>query len=494
MRKRLNRLLKKIKEYNPKGDLELIEKAYEFAEIAHAGQKRLSGDPEMEHLMSVAEILAGLKLDSTSIAVAFLHDIIEDAGVSEEELMKEFGEEVTFLVNGVSKVGNLKLRGEKEEEFVENLRKMILVMAKDLRVVFVKLADRLNNLRTLQFLPKEKQFRIAKETLEIYAPLADRLQIGKLKGELEDLAFPYVYPDEYDELIIQTSTYLKKRDRDKDLKEAMKILQFGLKKEKIKAEIHGRPKHLYSLWRKLLRLEIDGDINKVHDLIAARILVNSVRDCYAALGVVHKIWKPLPQGGISDFIAQPKPNGYRSIHTKVFGPNGRILEVQIRTYEMHENAENGIAARWYYVEQKQKGISDERVEKGFFAPTEKMAWVKELIGWQKEVIDSQEFLESLKFDALAKRIYIFSPKGDVYDLPAGATPVDFAYAVHTDLGEAIDGAKVNGKMASLDTKLKNGDVVEIIDKKKNQPSQKWLEFVVTRTARREIEKFLRKRV
>jgi GTP pyrophosphokinase len=490
MGKRLSKLLKKIKEYNPSANFELIKKAYQFAEIAHAGQLRLSGDPVMEHLISVAEILADLKLDSTSIAAGLLHDIVEDGGVTPEELKKEFGEEVSLLVNGVTKVGNLKLRGNKEEEFVENLRKMILVMAKDLRVVFIKLADRLHNLQTLQFLPREKQFRIAKETLEIYAPLADRMQIGKLKGELEDLAFPYVYPKDYEELIFEAAPYLEKREE--DLKETIDILQLELKKERIKARIDGRPKHLYSLWRKLQRPEIDGDILKIYDLVAVRILVDSVRDCYASLGVVHKIWKPLPHEGISDFIAQPKPNGYRSIHTKVFGPNGRIIEVQIRTYEMHEEAESGLAAHWYFAEQKQEKIEDRKVEKGFFAPREKVGWVKELVRWQKEIIDSKEFLESLKFDALAGRIFVFSPKGDVYDLPGGATPVDFAYAVHTEVGNAIDGAKVNGKLVSLSTKLKNGDMVEVIDKKTSKPSKKWLEFVVTRTAKREIGKFLRR--
>lgn len=492
MEKRLKKLIKKIKEYNPRANLDLILRAYEFAKIAHFGQKRLSGDPVMEHLISVAEILAYLKLDSTSIAVAFLHDIVEDAGVTEEELKKEFGEEVAFLVGGVSKVGNLKLRGEKEEEFVENLRKMILVMAKDLRVVFIKLADRLHNLQTLQYLPKEKQFRIAKETLEIYAPLADRLQIGKLKGELEDLAFPYVYPKDYEELILNCSSYLERRD--KELKEAIKTLEVELRKEKIKAEVHGRPKHLYSLWRKLLRPEINKDIKKVYDLVALRIIVRSIRDCYAALGVVHKIWKPLPHEGISDFIAQPKPNGYRSIHTKVFGINGQVFEVQIRTFQMHEEAENGIAAHWFYAEQKQKKSSEEKVEKGFFAPTDKLKWVKELAAWQKEIVDSKDFLEALKFDGLAHRIFVFSPKGDVYDLPAGATPIDFAYAVHTELGNNIDGARINGKLSSLSNKLKNGDVVEIIDKKKSKPSKKWLEFVVTRTAKREILKYFKKEV
>ena len=492
MEKRLNKLIAKIKKYNSRADFELIGRAFEFATIAHAGQKRLSGDPVMEHLMSIAEILAELKLDSTSIATAFLHDIIEDTEVTKEELEKEFGAEVALLVDGVSKVGLLKLRGERQAEFVENLRKMILVMAKDLRVVFIKLADRLHNLRTLRYLPEEKQFRIAKETLEVYAPLADRMQIGKLKGELEDLAFPYVYPEEYRWLIETAKPFLKKRES--DLREAINLLQQSLLDERIKAEVHGRPKHLYSLYRKLLRPEIDREIGKIHDLIAVRILVKSVRDCYASLGVVHKIWRPVPHEGISDFIAQPKPNGYRSIHTKVFGPNGRIIEVQIRTFQMHEEAENGIAAHWHFSEKKEQGISDEKVQKGFFAPNDKLAWVKELVNWHREIVDSSEFLDSLKFDALAHRIYVFSPKGDVYDLPLGATPVDFAFAVHTELGREVDGARINDKLVSLATKLKNGDVVEIINKKQSHPSERWLEFVVTTSAKREILKYLRKKV
>lgn len=489
MDKRLVKLLKKVKSYYPTANLDLIKKAYEFAKIAHAGQKRLSGDPVSSHFMAIAETLADLKLDPASIAAGLLHDVIEDAGVSSEEVKKEFGKEVTFLVEGVTKVGNLKLRGKSEEEFIENLHKMILVMAKDLRVVFIKLADRLHNLRTLEYLPKEKRVRIARETLEIYAPLADRMQIGKLKGELEDLAFPYVYPEEYQWLVDYSAPFFKKRG--KDLKEATEILSTLLKRERIKAEISGRPKHLYSLWQKLLRPENDRDIEKILDLVAVRVLVRSVRDCYATLGVIHKIWRPIPHEGVSDFIARPKPNGYRSIHTRVFGPGGRIFEVQIRTCEMHDEAEAGIAAHWFYEEKKSRSNSVLR-EEGFFAPDEKLGWVRELVGWQKEIVDSKKFLEALRFDALADRIFVFSPKGDVYDLPSEATPVDFAYAVHTDLGNRVDGAKVNGKMVAISAKLRNGDVVEILTRKKSWPSEKWLEFVVTTAARREILKFLRK--
>jgi len=493
MGKRLSKLLKRVKEYNPAANFKLIKKAYQFAEIAHAGQLRLSGDPVMEHLISVAEILAELKLDSTSIAAGLLHDVIEDGGVTLEELKKEFGEEVSLLVNGVTKVGNLKLRENKEEEFVENLRKMILVMAKDLRVVFIKLADRLHNLRTLQYLPPEKQIRIAKETLEVYAPLADRLGIGEMKGKLEDFAFPYVYPKEYQTLLKYSKPYYRKAEE--FLKKATRVVYKALAKEGIRAKISSRPKHIYSLWQKLKRSEINGDIGKIYDLVAMRILVETVQDCYAALGIVHSLWKPVPNLGVRDYVAQPKPNGYRSIHTNVFSLHERILEIQIRTFQMHEEAENGVAGHWYYASAKSKGVSAEKLERGdLFVPGEKLSWVKQLVGWQKEIVESKEFMEALKFDALAHRIFVFSPKGDVYDLPAGATPVDFAYAVHTELGNAIDGAKVNGKLVPLSSKLKSGDIVEVINKKNSQPSKKWLEFVVTRTAKKEIEKYLRKKV
>ncbi len=492
MNQQFKDLLAQIRTYNSDADFALINKAFKFAFKTHAGQKRLSGEDFINHPLSVAKILADWKLDSVSIAAGLLHDVIEDGGVPKETVEKEFGKKIANLVDGVSKTGELKLRGSQEENFVENLRKMILVMAKDLRVVLIKLADRYHNLQTLNFLPEEKQRRIARETLEIYAPLAERLGIGEMKGKLEDLAFPYLYPKEYQWVKSYSAPFYK--DADFYLIKVKRKLLKELAKEGIKAEIHSRAKHLYSLYRKLLRPEINKDIRKVYDLMALRILVNSVRDCYAALGVVHKIWKPVPATAISDFIAQPKPNGYRSIHTKVFGSGGKIFEVQIRTYQMHEEAENGIAAHWYFSQQKGKEVKDSQVEAGFFVPTEKMGWVKQLVAWQKEIVDSQEFLKSLKFDALAHRIFVFSPKGDVYDLPAEATPVDFAYAVHTEVGNSCTGAKVDGKLAPLDYKLKSGQVVEILtSKSKKGPSADWLNFVVTRLARQEIEKHLRKR-
>ncbi|PIU03946.1 hypothetical protein COT44_00255 [Candidatus Shapirobacteria bacterium CG08_land_8_20_14_0_20_39_18] len=465
----------------------LIQKAYVFAEKSFIGQKRFSGDPVFSHSLAVALLLAEWRLDSTSIVAGLLHDVVEDGGKTIEQIRSQFGDQVGDLVWGVTKIGELKFRGSDEEVFVENLRKMLVVMAKDLRVVLIKLADRYHNMQTLSFLPPEKQFRIAKETLEIYAPMAERLGIGELKGKLEDLAFPYVYPKEHDWVVNLSQDYFQKAE--KQISQAKEDLKKEFKKENIKAEVHGRRKHLYSLWRKLLRPEINKDINKIYDLAALRILVDEVRDCYASLGVVHKIWKPVPAIGIRDFIAQPKPNGYRSIHTTVFGKDGRIIEIQIRTFEMHDQAENGVAAHWHYGQQKNTSLSDKKIEQGFFAPDAKLSWVKQLVSWQKEIAGSHEYLEALKFDALKHRIFVFSPKGDVYDLPVDATPIDFAYAVHTSLGDHTAGAKVDGKMVQLNEPLKSGQTVEIIiDKNKKKPSRDWLNFVVTQTAKKEIQK------
>jgi GTP pyrophosphokinase len=491
MENELEKLTSQIREYNPAADFKEVEKAYLFAQEAHAGQKRLSGEPVFAHLLATASVLVQWKLDTTSIVAGLLHDVIEDGGRRLEQVEKEFGEEVARLVDGVTKIGEIKLRGKAEEEFVENLRKMILVMSRDLRVVMIKLADRYHNMKTLSFLPLEKQKRIAQETLDVYAPLAERLGIGEMKGELEDLAFPYLYPSEF--AWVKSFSVPYYHQAEDYIGQAQEIIGKELIREKIKADINGRAKHLYSLWCKLLRPEIDKDITKVYDLVALRILVNSVRNCYAALGVVHKIWKPIPALGIRDFIAQPKPNSYRSIHTTVFGPRGKIIEVQIRTYEMHDEAENGIAAHWYYVQLKTAGATGKQLEEGVFAPDEKLNWVKQLVAWQKEIVDSHEFLNVLKFDALSHRIFIFSPKGDVFDLPQAATPIDFAYAVHSELGDKAIGARVNGKLVSLEYKLKSGEMVEIlVDKNKKNPSRDWLKFVVTQTAKREISRHFNK--
>lgn len=488
--KTIDSLLVQIRRYNPQADFDLIKKAYRFATKIHKDQKRLTGDPYISHLIAVSQTLVEWRLDSASIAAGFLHDVIEDGGVKLATIEKTFGKDIARLVDGVTKIREVKFRGSKEEEFVENLRKMIVVMAKDLRVVLIKLADRYHNMQTLFPLPLEKQKRIARETLEIYAPLAERLGIGEIKGRLEDLAFPYVYPEEYQWVKKYAAPYYKEANN--YIKKLKRNLLRSLAEKGIRAQVDGRAKHLYSLYKKLCRPEIDKDITKVYDLMAARIIVDTIEQCYAALGVVNKLYKPVPAKGVRDFIAQPKPNGYRSIHTTVFAL-GRITEIQIRTKKMHEQAENGIAAHWYFSQEKGKGVKDSQVEAGFFAPPKKMAWVRELVRWQKEITDSQEFIESLKFDALKHRNFIFSPRGDVFDLPAEATPVDFAYAVHTKLGDSCCGAKVDGKLRPLNYKLKSGQVVEIIkSKQKKGPSRDWLNFVVTRWAKKQIAKHFRK--
>lgn len=485
----MDELLKLIKAYNPDANLMLIKKAYQFADNAHYGQKRASGEPFVSHVLATARLLAQWKMDTYSIAAGLLHDTVEDGAATKEDIQKEFGETITLLVDGVTTIGELHLRGSTEEEFVENLRKMFLAMAKDLRVVVIKMADRLHNMRTLQYLPAEKQKRIARETMEVYAPLAERLEMGETKGELEDLAFPYLYPKDYQWLVAYSTPVYK--EAEEHIRQAKKKLLRALAEEKIPAEIHGRKKHLYSLYRKLLRPKINRDIShpSIYDIVALRIIVDTVTNCYGALGVVHKTYKPVPKAGLSDYIALPKPNGYRSIHTRVFGPEGRIIEVQIRTQQMHEEAEYGVAAHWHYGLLKSQGVSDAKLEAGVFAPEERLTWVRQLANWQKETADNQEFMQSLRFDALSHRIYVFTPKGDVKDLPTGSTPIDFAYAVHSDLGNRAIGAKVNGKIVPFDYRLRSGDVCEImLSKEPHKPNPDWLEFVVTNLAKREINK------
>ncbi|MBN1168687.1 bifunctional (p)ppGpp synthetase/guanosine-3',5'-bis(diphosphate) 3'-pyrophosphohydrolase [Candidatus Woesebacteria bacterium] len=489
MEEKFNELKLRLKEYNPSVDLRSIDKAWEFCKIAHTGQNRLTGDPYASHPLFSALILSEWKVDTDSIVAAFLHDTIEDGGAKREDIVKDFGEDVAALVDGVTKVSDIRLKQEKKDETLENLRKLLLVMAKDLRVVLVKLADRLHNMRTLYALPEDKQKLIARETLEIYAPLAERLGIGEVKGQLEDLAFRYVYPQEYEKILKDSETYYEKSEE--VIKKMKKQLGRILKKNNVQAKIHARKKHYYSLWKKLERKEIQWDFTQIHDIVALRIITKDVSDCYLALGIVHKLYKPIPHLGVSDFIAQPKPNGYQSIHTKVFGPEGKPVEVQIRTQKMHEQADYGFAAHWAYSEAKKSGVKDEKLEKGVISDKKKIEWARELIRWQEQITDKDEFKKAVKFDALAHRIYVFTPKGDVYDLPADATPIDFAFAVHTDLGRYIKGAKVDGKIVALDHKLKSGDIVQILKNKKAKPTNRdWLGFVVTHSAKRGIWKYL----
>jgi len=479
-------MLKNIDNFENK---EEIRQAFEFAQKAHEGQKRLTGEPFILHPLAVAETIVDWKLDWESVCSALLHDTIEDCTVTREEVVKTFGQAIADIVDGVTKITAIRLVGSNDQLFVENLRKMILAMSKDLRVVMVKLADRLHNLQSLYVLPKESQRQNAFETLEIYAPLAERLGMGQVKGDLEDMAFPYAYPKDYKHFIETSRPFYATAQH--DITKALHKLKKGLVKMNLTAEVQSRQKRLFSFWRKFNRSGIDKDFTKVYDIVAIRVMVSTVSECYEVLGLVHSLFRPEPHFGISDFIAQPKPNGYRSIHTRVFGPSGKIMEVQIRTKEMHQEAEHGISAHWFYGLEKTRGASEDVLEKkGVFVPN-KLSWVKELTRWQEELTSSEEFLKAVKFDAFSHRNFVFSPKGDVYDLPMSATPVDFAFAVHTNLGRYIKGAMVNGKIVSLDYKLKSGDVVEIL-KAKNPVKipNSWLDFVVTTNARKEIKKLI----
>ncbi len=483
-------LIHTIKKESIPVDQERLKQVYHFAEEAHADQKRYSGEPFFQHPLHVANIIASWGMDQTTIETALLHDVVEDTSFTVKDLEKKFGKQVAFLVNGVTNAGKVKLRNSINQEFTENLRKMFVAMSRDIRVVLVRLADRYHNMLTLRAVPKSKQRRIAFETIEIYAPLAERLGMGEMKGELEDLSFMYIHPKEYRQVsrLAEEHFTKAKKTTDRVILEISKLL----KKNHIFAQVGGRPKKKYSLYCKLKRSNINGDIGKVNDLIAVRIITNNKLDCYKALGLVHQYFKPVPHMGISDFIAQPKPNGYQSIHTKIFNKEGQIIEVQIRTQDMHEQAEFGAAHHSFYSEAKAKGASEEALEKGTaFKITQKMNWVQQLAEWQKQTQSSEEFVTDLKLDALSHRIYVFSPLGDVYDLPVQATPVDFAFAVHSDIGFHLQGVKVNQKMASLDYPLQSGDIVEIIkSKRKRRPSRDWLTFVKSNKAKAEIKKAL----
>jgi len=456
---------------------DLIKKAYIFAEDAHKDQKRLSGDPYFIHVFETAKTLARLRMDTDTIVAGLLHDVLEDTKVTEEELKKEFGESIVYLVKGVTKLGTLKYHGH--ERYVESLRKFFIAIANDLRVVIIKFADRLHNLHTLEFLREDKRKRIALESIEVYASLANRLGMGKLKGELEDAAFPYAYPKEYretEEMIKEEKPLYEKR-----LEEVLRELNKELIKNKINTvEINYRMKHKYSLWKKLLKR--DMDFGKVYDMVALRVVVNSVEECYQVLGIIHSIWRPLP-GRIKDYIAVPKPNGYRSIHTTIFTGGGGTAEIQIRTQEMHAEAAYGIAAHFAYKETKYNKHTDERSN---------FKWIEELKDFNHELSEPQFYLEHLKTDFFNDRIFVFTPKGDVIDLPEDSTAIDFAYLIHSDLGDHISQVKVNNKIAPIFVTLKNRDIVEIISKKDAKPSSKWLEHTKTSVAKKHIKAYLEK--
>ena len=473
-------LLERVKRIRPTADLELIEHAYHFADWAHSGQTRLSGEPYITHPWNVALIVADMGLDDPSIAAALLHDVVEDTEVEMATIVQEFGEEVARLVEGVTKLRRLQFHTFRQEQ-VENLRKVLVAMAQDVRVILIKLADRLHNLRTLDPLPEEKRKATALETLQIYAPIAHRLGIWRIKWELEDLAFKHLDPVAYRELARKVEK--KRSERVHLIEKAIQQLQRALAEAGLEATVQGRPKHLWSIYQKMQREGVD--IDRIYDLIALRVIVNTEAECYLALGVVHKLWAPLP-GMFTDYIAKPKPNGYQSLHTKVVGPDGEIMEVQIRTWEMHRNAEYGIAAHWRY-----KEVGDEPQRKPN-ALDQALAWLRELMEMNRDIRDASEFTRSVIGDLFRDQVFVFTPKGDVIDLPKGSTPIDFAYRIHTEIGHRCIGAKVNGKLVPLDYQLQTGDVVEIITSKHPKgPSPDWLRFVKTSLARNRIKRYLK---
>lgn len=464
------RLENSLREQRPWEDSAALRKAFVYANEHHKAQKRKSGEPYILHPLGVAEILFEMKMDLVSLQSGLLHDVLEDTGATMPELTREFGDQVARVVDGVTKIGKLDLHG-KEERQAESLRKMLLAMVSDIRVIIVKLADRLHNMRTLRSLPRERQEKIATETVEIYAPIANRLGMGKVRGELEDLALSYLEPEAYAEVLELIE--LRRQANEETLHEIRQIIENDLSREGVPARVVGRIKRPFSVYQKLKRQKVSVD--QVYDLIALRIITDSVKNCYAALGIIHNVWRPIP-GRIKDFIAIPRPNLYQSLHTSVIGPQGQPFEVQIRTEEMHRLAEEGIAAHWKYKEGKLgSGLDDARI-----------AWLRQLVEWQRELRDPGEFMSTLKVDLYPEEVYTFTPKGRVVALPRGATPIDFAYAIHTEVGHSCIGAKVNGRIVPLRYTLKNGEVVEILTQPGHQPSKDWLALVQTSRARNKI--------
>lgn len=474
---RLDDILDKVREYNPKADLELINRAYVYSAKAHAGYVRQSGEPYLIHPLQVAGILSDMKMDVTTIAVGLLHDTIEDTDVTREDLLKVFGDEVTFLVEGLTKISRLNFETKVHQQ-AENLRRMILSMAQDIRVIMVKLADRLHNMRTLEHLSPEKSAKIAQETMDIYAPLANRLGISWIQSELEDLSFQYLYPDAYRNL--KQKVEERSGEYDTYIRKVIKILSKVLDDHDIKGEVTGRIKHLWSTFNKMQKQGLPFD--QIYDLIAFRIIVDSVRDCYGVLGIIHSLFKPVP-GRFKDYIGVPKSNRYQSLHTTVIGPVGERMEVQIRTWEMHQMAEDGIASHWSY--KSDNGTLPEEDIKRF-------KWFKQILDELTEVEDPRQLMETLRTDLFPDEVYVFTPNGDVKEFPAGATPIDFAYNIHTDVGHQCVGARVNGRMVPLKYMLKNGDVVEIITSKDHKPSKDWLKIAGTNTAKSKIRSFIKR--
>ena len=477
-------LINSVLKYHPSTDISMIEKAYKVASEAHEGQKRKSGEPYIIHPLCVAIILADLELDKETIVAGLLHDAVEDTWMTYEEVEKEFGSEVALLVDGVTKLGQLSYSADKVEVQAENLRKMFLAMAKDIRVILIKLADRLHNMRTLQYMRPEKQQEKARETMDIYAPIAMRLGISKIKVELDDLSLKYLKPDVYYDLVHKVA--LRKSEREQFVGAIVKEVKKHIDDANIKAQVDGRVKHFFSIYKRMVNQ--DKTIDQIYDLFAVRILVDTVKDCYAALGVIHEMYKPIP-GRFKDYIAMPKPNMYQSLHTTLIGPNGQPFEIQIRTYEMHRTAEYGIAAHWKY-----KESSDGKAPVGK-SEEEKLNWLRQILEWQRDMSDNKEFMSLLKndLDLFADSVYCFTPQGDVKTLPSGSTPVDFAYSVHSAVGNKMVGARVNGKLVPIEYEIKNGDRIEIITSQNSQgPSRDWLKLVKSTQAKNKINQWFKK--
>lgn len=471
---------KAVQEYQPEANLALIQEAYDVAYAAHYDQVRASGEHYIIHPLHVAAILTQMHIDEVTIAAALLHDVVEDTTFTLDEMKSKFGNEVALLIDGVTKLNKIHFKS-KEVQQSENYRKMFLAMAKDIRVIMIKLADRLHNMRTLKYVSKEKQQRIARETIEIYAPLANRLGISNIKWELEDLCFRYLYPDEYYDLVEKVKQ--KRQQRQQFVDDSMKEMESEIKRNNIKAEIQGRAKHFYSIWRKMKRDH--KDISEIYDLSAVRVLVASVQECYTVLGIIHNLWKPIP-GRFKDYIAMPKSNGYQSLHTTVIAANGYPLEIQIRTFHMHQISEYGIAAHWKYKESgKSVGANN--------SYDQKLSWLRQLIALQQELSDPNEYVEALKVDIFADEVFVFTPQGDVIGLPKGSNPIDFAYRIHTDIGNHCTGAKINGKIVPLEYKLHNGDIVSIISNRQNAgPSPDWLNTVASSETRNKIRQWFKR--
>ena len=478
----INEVINEVKKHNRKADTKLILKAYNYANDNHKGQLRKSGEPYIIHPLQVAYILATIELDESTICAALLHDVVEDTEITHQDIINEFGQEIADMVEGVTKLGKLQQYTTVQEQQVEDYRKMFLAMGKDIRVILIKLADRLHNMRTLKFLSRDRQIANAKETMDLYAPLANRLGMYSLKWELEDLSFKYLYPEEYREIVEGID---KKRDeRLIFIEKIMDKIRAELKAQHIDAEVTGRAKHLYSIYRKMKR--DNKTLDQIYDLFALRILVNSVKDCYASLGVVHELYNPMP-GRFKDYISVPKSNMYQSLHTTLIGPKGTPFEVQIRTWDMHRVAEYGIAAHWAYKEANKTKKSTVSVKE------DKLSWLRESLEWQKDMQDPEEFLNTLRTELFEDEVYVFTPKGDIKSLPKGATPIDFAYSIHEQIGHKMTGCKINSKMVPIVTKLKNGDIVDIITADNSKgPSRDWLKYVKTTTARNRINQWFKK--